>query len=121
MREQHASRDSPPLAINDERPARSPRLLDVSTPRPCSRRGHRRRRYHLGTDGSSRTAGAGRLLAKAAGVISGLDVAGEVFRRVDPAITFTQLVADGDVVAAMTPIATVEDRRATCSPRSASP
>ena len=35
-------------------------------------------------------------------------MAGEVFRRVDPAITFTLLVADGDVVAAMTPIATVE-------------
>jgi nicotinate-nucleotide pyrophosphorylase (carboxylating) len=50
----------------------------------------------------------GRLLAKAAGVISGLEVAGEVFRRVDPAITFTPLVADGDVVPAMTPIATVE-------------
>jgi nicotinate-nucleotide pyrophosphorylase (carboxylating) len=49
----------------------------------------------------------GRLLAKAAGVISGLDVAGEVFRRVDPAIIFTPLAADGDAVAAMTPIATV--------------
>jgi nicotinate-nucleotide pyrophosphorylase (carboxylating) len=50
----------------------------------------------------------GTLLAKAAGVISGLDVAGEVFRRVDPAISFTPLLADGDAVAAMTPIATVE-------------
>jgi nicotinate-nucleotide pyrophosphorylase (carboxylating) len=50
----------------------------------------------------------GRLLAKAAGVISGIDVAGEVFRRVDPAIAFTPLVTDGDAVAAMTPIATVE-------------
>jgi nicotinate-nucleotide pyrophosphorylase (carboxylating) len=50
----------------------------------------------------------GRLVAKAAGVISGIDVAGEVFRRVDPAITFTPLVRDGDAVAAMTPIATVE-------------
>jgi nicotinate-nucleotide pyrophosphorylase (carboxylating) len=49
-----------------------------------------------------------RLLAKAAGVISGLDVAGEVFRRVDPAIPFTSLVADSDSVVAMTPIATVE-------------
>ncbi len=49
----------------------------------------------------------GRLLAKAAGAISGLEVAGEVFRRVDPTIVFTPLVADGDVVAAMTPIATV--------------
>jgi len=52
--------------------------------------------------------GRGTLLAKAPGVISGLDVAGEVFRRVDPAITFTPLVADGDPVPAMTPIATVE-------------
>jgi nicotinate-nucleotide pyrophosphorylase (carboxylating) len=51
---------------------------------------------------------SGRLLAKAAGVISGIKVAGEVFRRVDPAIAFTPLVADGDTVAAMTPIATVE-------------
>ena len=50
----------------------------------------------------------GRLLAKMAGVISGLDVAGEVFRRVDPAIVFTPLVADGDAVAAMTSVATVE-------------
>ncbi len=50
----------------------------------------------------------GRLLAKAAGVVSGLAVAAEVFRRVDPAITFTPLVADGDAVMAMTPIATVE-------------
>jgi nicotinate-nucleotide pyrophosphorylase (carboxylating) len=50
----------------------------------------------------------GRLLTKAAGVISGIEVAGEVFRRVDPAIAFTPLVADGDTVAAMTPIATVE-------------
>ena len=50
----------------------------------------------------------GTMLAKAPGVISGLDVAGEVFRRVDPAITFAPLVADGVAVAAMTPIATIE-------------
>jgi len=50
----------------------------------------------------------GRLLAKAAGIVSGLEVAGEVFRRVDPTIVFTPLVADGDAVAAMTPIATIE-------------
>jgi len=50
----------------------------------------------------------GRLLAKAAGVISGFEVAEEVFRRVDPAIVFIPLVADGEAVAAMTPIATVE-------------
>jgi nicotinate-nucleotide pyrophosphorylase (carboxylating) len=50
----------------------------------------------------------GRLLAKAAGVISGLEVAGEVFRRVNPAIVFTPLVADAEAVAAKTLIATVE-------------
>jgi nicotinate-nucleotide pyrophosphorylase (carboxylating) len=50
----------------------------------------------------------GRLLAKAAGVISGLAVAEEVFRRVDPTIVFTPLVADSDTVAAMKPIATIE-------------
>jgi nicotinate-nucleotide pyrophosphorylase (carboxylating) len=54
--------------------------------------------------------GRGTLLAKAPGVISGLDVAGEVFRRVDPAITFIPLVTDGDAVEAMTPIAIVEGR-----------
>ena len=50
----------------------------------------------------------GTLLAKAPGVISGLSVAGEVFRRVDPAVDFTPLLADGERVAAMTPVATVE-------------
>src|SRR5215212_3213282 len=50
----------------------------------------------------------GRLRAKAAGVISGLAVAKEVFRRVDPTIVFTPLVADSDTLAAMTPIATIK-------------
>jgi nicotinate-nucleotide pyrophosphorylase (carboxylating) len=50
----------------------------------------------------------GTILAKVPGVISGLDVAGEVFRRVDPETRFTPLVADGDAVTAMTPIATIE-------------
>jgi nicotinate-nucleotide pyrophosphorylase (carboxylating) len=59
------------------------------------------------TVAAGRQAG-GKLLTKAAGVISGLEVAGEVFRCVDPAIVFTPLVADGDAVAAMTPIATIE-------------
>ena len=49
----------------------------------------------------------GTMLAKAPGVISGLDVAGDVFRRVDPTVTFSPLVANGDRVGAMTPIATV--------------
>ncbi|MFT4041320.1 MAG: carboxylating nicotinate-nucleotide diphosphorylase [Thermomicrobiales bacterium] len=47
------------------------------------------------------------LLAKAPGVISGLEAAQEVFAQVDPALTFTPLVADGDVVPTMTPIARV--------------
>jgi nicotinate-nucleotide pyrophosphorylase (carboxylating) len=49
----------------------------------------------------------GTLLAKEAGVISGIDVAGEVFRRVDPVVAFTPLVADGERVTAGTPIAAV--------------
>lgn len=49
----------------------------------------------------------GTLLAKAPGVISGLEVAGDVFRCVDPAIVFTPLVSDGAHVEARTPIATV--------------
>ena len=47
------------------------------------------------------------LLAKAPGVISGLDVAREVFAQVDPSLEFVPLVADGDTVPAMTPIAQV--------------
>jgi len=50
----------------------------------------------------------GRLLAKAGGAISGLDIKDEIFRRVDPAITLAALVADGDSVVAMIPSATVE-------------
>ncbi len=50
----------------------------------------------------------GTIQAKAPGVISGLDVAAEVFRRVDSATSFTPLVRDGDMVTAMTPIATIE-------------
>lgn len=40
----------------------------------------------------------GRFLAKAAGVVAGLAVAERVFQRLDPDITFTYLVADGDRV-----------------------
>jgi nicotinate-nucleotide pyrophosphorylase (carboxylating) len=108
VREQHASRDSLLGGSNDERPVdrldlSTSRLLDLALAEDIGG----------GDITSALTVPAGRqawgrLLAKAAGVISGLDVAGEVFRRVDPAITFTPLVTDGDVVAAMTPIATVE-------------
>ncbi len=41
----------------------------------------------------------GVIVAKAPGVISGLDVAGAVFRRVDPAIAYEPRVADGQRVA----------------------
>lgn len=47
------------------------------------------------------------LLAKAPGVISGLDIAREVFAQVDPTLDFVPLVADGDAVPTMTPIARV--------------
>jgi nicotinate-nucleotide pyrophosphorylase (carboxylating) len=108
VRQQHASHVLPPVAINDERPAH---LLDFSTSRLLD--------LALAEDigggdiTSTLTVAAerrarGRLLAKAAGVVSGLEVAGEVFRRVDPTIVVTPLVADGDAVAVMTPIATIE-------------
>ena len=50
----------------------------------------------------------GTLLAKASGVVSGLDVAAAVFHRVDPSVAFTPLVDDGERVDARRPIATVE-------------
>lgn len=46
----------------------------------------------------------GVMLAKQDGVISGIEVARFVFARVDPAVTFTPLVADGDRVTNPTPI-----------------
>lgn len=54
------------------------------------------------------TRARGTLLAKAPGVISGIEVAAAVFRRVDPDVAFTPLVTDGTRVEARTPIATVE-------------
>jgi nicotinate-nucleotide pyrophosphorylase (carboxylating) len=53
------------------------------------------------------TRATGTLLAKQAGVISGLTVAAYVFQRVDSAIVFEPLVDDGQRVATMTPIARV--------------
>lgn len=50
----------------------------------------------------------GTFVAKAPGVISGLDLAANVFRRVDRDVIFTPLVADGDRVAAMKSIATIQ-------------
>ncbi len=50
----------------------------------------------------------GTLLVKSPGVVSGLEVAAAVFRRVDPSVVFTPLVADGTRVEGGQPIATVE-------------
>ncbi len=52
----------------------------------------------------------GIILAKQAGVISGLDVARFVFARVDSTIAFEALAADGQHVPAMTPLARVSGR-----------
>lgn len=49
----------------------------------------------------------GTLLAKTAGVVSGLAAARAVFQRVDPTVRFTPLLADGTAVEPMTAIATV--------------
>lgn len=49
----------------------------------------------------------GAIIAKQAGVISGLEPAGFVFRRIDPTITFDPSVADGDEVAVGETVATV--------------
>jgi nicotinate-nucleotide pyrophosphorylase (carboxylating) len=54
------------------------------------------------------TRGRGTFVAKAPGVISGLEVARQVFLRVDPSIVFSSLVADGSRVEPATPLATVE-------------
>jgi nicotinate-nucleotide pyrophosphorylase (carboxylating) len=48
------------------------------------------------------------MLAKSDGVISGLGVAGFVFRRIDPAVVFTPVVADGTRVSGRTPIAEID-------------
>jgi nicotinate-nucleotide pyrophosphorylase (carboxylating) len=50
----------------------------------------------------------GRFLAKAPGIIAGLEVVAQVCAAVDPAIRLTPLVADGDQVKRGTIIATVE-------------
>lgn len=54
----------------------------------------------------------GVILVKQNGVVAGLEVASEVFRRVDEQLTFTPLVSDGDFVAAMTEAARVSGRAA---------
>lgn len=52
--------------------------------------------------------GSGTLLAKTDGVIAGLPVAQRVFEKIDSHLDFRLLVADGDYVDSMTPIARVE-------------
>jgi nicotinate-nucleotide pyrophosphorylase (carboxylating) len=49
----------------------------------------------------------GTIVAKAAGVVSGLDVAGLVFRRVNPAVEFSPRVPDGERVRPGAPVAEV--------------
>ena len=51
--------------------------------------------------------GLGTILAKTEGVIAGLPIAQRVFEKLDPDLDFRMLVADGDRVESMTPIATV--------------
>lgn len=51
---------------------------------------------------------SGVMLAKAAGVVSGMEVAAAVVHRVDPMVRFTPLVNDGDRIADRQPLAEVE-------------
>jgi nicotinate-nucleotide pyrophosphorylase (carboxylating) len=52
--------------------------------------------------------GRAQLIVKAEGVVAGLAVCGLVFRRVDPAVTFTPLIEDGTKVTRGTAVARVE-------------
>lgn len=52
----------------------------------------------------------GLFIVKTAGVIAGLDVAGAVFRHLDPEAVFTNLIKDGDAVPGGTIIASVQGR-----------
>jgi nicotinate-nucleotide pyrophosphorylase (carboxylating) len=54
------------------------------------------------------TASAGRIVARAAGMVAGLPVAAAVFHLLDPAVAFIPLVAEGTAVAAGTALATIE-------------
>jgi nicotinate-nucleotide pyrophosphorylase (carboxylating) len=56
---------------------------------------------------SARSA-VGKIVAKSSGIIAGLPIAGRVFEKIDATLRFQPLVNDGDRVAEMTPIATVE-------------
>ena len=52
--------------------------------------------------------GLGTIITETEGVIAGLPVAQRVFEKLDPNLDLQMLVADGDRVESMTPIATVE-------------
>ena len=52
--------------------------------------------------------GLGTILTETEGVIAGLPIAQRVFEKLDPDLNFQMLVADGDSVGSVTPIATVE-------------
>lgn len=52
--------------------------------------------------------GLGTIITETEGVIAGLPIAQRVFEKLDPDLDFQMLVADGDRVGGMTPIATVE-------------
>ncbi len=52
--------------------------------------------------------GVGTILTETEGVIAGLPIAQRIFEKLDPGLNFQLLVADGDRVKSMTPIATVE-------------
>ena len=52
--------------------------------------------------------GLGTILTETEGVIAGLPIAQRVFEKLDPDLNFQMLVADGDCVGCMTPIATVK-------------
>jgi nicotinate-nucleotide pyrophosphorylase (carboxylating) len=52
--------------------------------------------------------GLGTILTETEGVIAGLPIAQRVFEKLDPDLNFQMLVADGDCVGCVTPIATVE-------------
>jgi nicotinate-nucleotide pyrophosphorylase (carboxylating) len=60
----------------------------------------------------SRARGIGTIVAKDPLVLCGLPLAREVFRRLDPAVRFRKLRAEGSFVRAGTPVARVEGRAA---------
>ena len=51
--------------------------------------------------------GLGTILTETEGVIAGLPIAQRIFEKLDPDLDFQMLIADGDCVESMTPIATV--------------